>query len=134
MDRATLFTVAATRVVTIEHGTVLAEAGVIGKVELSGKTLEGVDIPRDDPETTLRAERARLLELHLGPAHTALAPKVAETYGDVEVFTYTDEVIVDRPPGGGGWFYATVVVNVAEPVTLEPATWEKHRHVQVGDR
>lgn len=45
--------------------SVLDVCGVIARVELSGVILEGVDIPADDPPTTWRASRARVVELHL---------------------------------------------------------------------
>ena len=111
VDRDILLAAAGTRVVDVEGGTVLADAGVFGKVELSGRMLPGVNIPADDPETTLRAERARLLQIHLGPAHTVLAPDVAAAYGEVEVVTYTEDEWARLVPSRG---------RPAVPRRLEP--------------
>lgn len=72
----------------VERDDVLAEAGVLGRVVLSGRMLPGNGV---DPPTTLRAERARIVEIHLGPAHATLAPHVAARYGEVEVFTYSGD-------------------------------------------
>ena len=41
--------------------SILDECGVLAEVELSGRILPGVDIPRDDPPMTSRGERARLV-------------------------------------------------------------------------
>lgn len=47
--------------------SVLEDTGVLARVELSRRLLAGVDVPVDDPPTTLRAARARLLEVFLVP-------------------------------------------------------------------
>lgn len=74
------------------------EPGVVGKVKLSGRMLPGIDIPNDDPPTTVRAERAEIVELHLAPAHSGLAGRVATHYG-VPVYRYDETTWADRVPG-----------------------------------
>ena len=71
-------------------------AAAIGRVRLSGKMLEGVDIPADDPPTTLRAERAELLQIHLAPPLTSRSAAVADRYPSAEVYRYAD---ADWPEG-----------------------------------
>ena len=75
-----------------EAGTVAA----IARVRLFGRMLEGCDVPDDDPPTTLRAERAELLELHLAPQLTSRSGAVADKYPRVPVYRYAAE---DWPAG-----------------------------------
>lgn len=64
-------------------------AAAIARVSLSGRILPGYDIPNDDPPTTLRGERAELLDMHLSPALTARSGPVADQYPSVPVFSYS---------------------------------------------
>ena len=63
-------------------------AAAIARVKLSGRMLPGVDIPDDDPVSTLRAERAELIQIHLAPALTARGGAVADRYPSVPVYSY----------------------------------------------
>lgn len=119
VDRDVLIASAGERRFAGAENTVMADAGVIGKVRLEGGMLPGVRIPDDDPPTTLRAERGTLLELHLGPAQTAVAPRVATRYPSIPVFTYDDAdwiapAVEGEPagqrvePGGPDGFWAEV--------------------------
>jgi ADP-ribose pyrophosphatase YjhB (NUDIX family) len=99
----------------------------------------GLLLRHTDDAGTIRyllAERSALVQHPLTWAYPGGALRRDETpeAGAVREFaeefgvrpTYAvAEVIVDRPEGGGGWFYATVVADVAEPVTLgRVTTWE----------
>jgi hypothetical protein len=88
--------------------TILDETGVIARVELSGRILDGVDMPRDDPPGTNRGERARVLEVHLAPTLTAAAQAVQDRYAvPVRVYLPADwpgQVgRPDRPSGREGF-------------------------------
>jgi Protein of unknown function (DUF732) len=63
-------------------------AAVVARVRLSGRMLPGVDVPDDDPESTLRAERAELVEIHCAPPLTSRSGAVADRYPSVPVFSY----------------------------------------------
>jgi hypothetical protein len=67
--------------VSLRATTLLNECGVLGRVELAGKILPGVDIPRDDPPTTWRASQARVLEVQLAPWLSDRADAVQSRYG-----------------------------------------------------
>ena len=52
--------------------------------------LPGIAMPRDDPPSTLRVERAEILELHLSPRHAALGAQVAARYR-VPTYNYDED-------------------------------------------
>jgi hypothetical protein len=60
--------------------TILERTGAVGPVELSGRIELGVDMPDDDPPTTKRGERARLLEVFPAPALAGSAAAVEARY------------------------------------------------------
>lgn len=69
--------------------SILDESGVVGKVTLFGRLLPGVNMPVDDPVTTVRASEAQLTEVHLRPSFTERAQAVADRYAHyADVFTY----------------------------------------------
>ena len=64
-----------------ELSSILERAGAMAQVELSGRIVNGYDMPDDDPPTTKRAERARLIEVFLSPALAGAAAAVEARYG-----------------------------------------------------
>jgi hypothetical protein len=59
---------------------ILKHTGAIARVELSGRIELGYDMPDDDPPTTKRGERARLLEVFLSPAHAGNVGAIEARY------------------------------------------------------
>jgi hypothetical protein len=60
--------------------TLLQECGVFARVRLDGRVLPGIDMPNDDPHSTVRASRARLLDVHLAPHLAEHAAAVQARY------------------------------------------------------
>jgi hypothetical protein len=75
-----LLSAVSTRHLAGESETVLERCGVVARVSLSGRVFDGVEMPTDDPLTTLRAERAQIVDLHLAPRHEALTAALASRY------------------------------------------------------
>ncbi|MGN6243718.1 MAG: DUF732 domain-containing protein [Motilibacteraceae bacterium] len=61
--------------------TVLEDAPVIALVDLDGSIERGVDMPGDDPHTTVRAAVATMRELHVGPRGLPFSAKLRKRYG-----------------------------------------------------
>jgi hypothetical protein len=73
-----------------QQASILEQTGVLARVAISGKILPGHDIPDDDPPSTVRGERATLLDVHLAP-HLAEHATTLERRYAVPVATYTAE-------------------------------------------
>lgn len=64
--------------------TILEDTGVLARVVSAGRALPGCDMPVDDPLTTWRVERLRLVEVFLSPSLMSHAEAIGRRY-DVPV-------------------------------------------------
>lgn len=92
------------------QGSILDRTGAMARVELSGRIVSGWDVPDDDPPTTKRGERARLLEVFLAPALAGSAAAIEARYGVPARVEQAWPEGVGRPvtPGGEAAFLAAV--------------------------
>jgi hypothetical protein len=110
---ANLMDAASSRGIDGSTRTILDDFGVIGKVELSGRLVDSVD--PQDPPTTLRAERATVLELHCSPVvPAAVVQAAADRYPDVRVFSYTEDEWPKRFGAGERRWAAPTPEGIAE--------------------
>ncbi len=87
VDLSELLAAVTGRTFTGDSASILAATGVLARVLLEGRILIGVGMPADDPPTTWRAARARVLELHLAPHLAEHADALAARY-NVPVAAY----------------------------------------------
>lgn len=61
--------------------TILTACGVVARVTGYGRTLPGIDMPLDDPHTTLRVNALRIEELFLADRYLPLTEALRDRYG-----------------------------------------------------
>lgn len=80
-DRAELFGNVAADHFLRSKRTILEDTGVLARVVSSGRAMAGCDMPVDDPNTTVRVERLRLVQVFLPAELMQHAAAITNRYG-----------------------------------------------------